>query len=387
MRRSVLLALLLSLCVPVAASAAPGSVTRVAPAAWAHRSAYALSAADAAAHPEWVLGDAAGDALSVGSSYAADVGDPAYRAWWIDRAAAAVGGTRGLYIDDVTMERRFSGTARDPRTGSNLSESAWQRYMADFMVAVRGALPSTEIVHEVVWTAWGWNVRRELAAADAVALERGFRDPAITGPWEFHAFLAFVEARQAAGQDVVLGAGPGQSYTLATYLLADRGAASLATTDAWTGYGARLGAPAGSRYGWSGVWRRDFADGMVLVNPPGAAARTLRVGAGYRELAGAARATVTLPPGSGAVLARMPVAPPQPPPPVVQPPPVVIEPPAPAPPAPLTTQQRPGQIVAHTAGARGPVATRTTARLSRRRVHGRVRGARGGSVRVTVQRR
>jgi hypothetical protein len=242
MRRSVLIALLILLLVPAAARA----VTRVPPTAWAHRSAYVLSPSDAAAHPEWVLKDAGGRELSAGSGVAADVGDPAYRAWWITRAA----GARRLYIDDVTMTRRLSGTPRDPRTGRTMSESAWQREMADFMVAVREALPDTEIVHEVLWTAGTWrsSVRRELAAADAVALERGFGDPAIAGPAEFHAFASFVEGRQNAGQTVVLDPAPSPLYALATALLADRGAVTLATAERWAGYGVQLGAPAGPRY-------------------------------------------------------------------------------------------------------------------------------------------
>ncbi len=92
--------------------------------------------------------------LYVGSRAAADFGNPAFRAWWIAKAQAAVAaGYRGLFIDDVFMERRtyFSGgtalrNPKDPRTGTTMTEANWQKYLADFMVEVRAALPSAEIV-------------------------------------------------------------------------------------------------------------------------------------------------------------------------------------------------------------------------------------------------
>jgi hypothetical protein len=68
----------------------------------------------------------------VGSRVAADVSDASFRAWWIAKAQAAVAvGHRGLIVDDVFMERRFStlaGVARtpiDPRTGHSVTEPNW----------------------------------------------------------------------------------------------------------------------------------------------------------------------------------------------------------------------------------------------------------------------
>ena len=83
-----------------------------APDAWVTQHAYALEPAERAAHPEWQLTDVSNIPLYVGSRAAADFGNPAFRAWWIAKAQAAVAaGYRGLFIDDVFMERRtyFSG--------------------------------------------------------------------------------------------------------------------------------------------------------------------------------------------------------------------------------------------------------------------------------------
>ena len=145
----------------------------------------------------------------------------------MDRAGRR--GLRGLYIDDVTMTRRVYqpghvATARDPRTGLSLTEANWQRYMADFMVAVRAAFPTAEIVHDVLWQRGdaGAEIARELAAASSIALEKGFNDPAViagSGTSGFWTFVAFVERRQAAGQGVILDA-PADTSDGLTYGLA-----------------------------------------------------------------------------------------------------------------------------------------------------------------------
>jgi Hypothetical glycosyl hydrolase family 15 len=353
-----------------------------APASATQRSAYALptGSAEAAAHPDWILRDNLGNPLYLGTDYAADFGNPAYRAWWI----AQVAGSQALYVDDVVMERRVRTVAgvaavpRDPRTTFAMSESTWQRYMADFMVEVRTALPAAEIVHDVEWTK-GWaatHVQRQLNAADHVALERGFNDPAIvfgTSRFGWQSLAAFIEAQQAAGRGVLVDDGAGTAYGRATALLLDRGALTV------TGSGASLGTPLTGRYAWFGVWRRDFTGGIVLVNEPGALTRTLTLPAGYSA------SSVTLTAGTASVLAKVPPAPPAPVADVPPAPPAPVK--TPTPPRTGTKKRRGGPATAHTAGARGPRDTTTTASLAGTRVYGRVRGAVNGTVRVAVERK
>ena len=95
-----------------------------------------------------------------------------------------------------------SANPRDPRTNATMTEANWQRYMADFVVAVRAAFPVSEIVHDVQW--WrgdaGAEIARGLAAASFVAIEKGFTDPVVTpgsGTYGFQTLTAFVERRQA----------------------------------------------------------------------------------------------------------------------------------------------------------------------------------------------
>jgi hypothetical protein len=392
--------------VPSVASAAPGSVTVFSKANLARRSAYALDTATVAAHPEWILKDVFGNRVYLGTAVAADFGNPAYRAWWI----AQVAGQRALYVDDVTMERRVHTNfgvltnPRDPRTGARMTEANWQRYMADFMVELRTALPTAEIVHDVLWAEGdgGAQIARELAAASSVAIEKGFNDPAILNPATWESLAGYVARRQAAGHRVILDgyaeAPAARLYGLGVGLLLDAGAIVLGN-DAWTapnrfwpGYDVALGAPTTGRYQWSGVWRRDFVNGTVLVNQPGNGSRGVSVGSGFADLDGVAQDQLTLAAASAAVLKRVPVVTkpvPPPPPPVTTAPiePAVSTPvatPTPTPPRPV----RPSSAVtAHIAGAAGPRATITTVTVSRLEVSGRVTGAVSGYVRVSVQRK
>ena len=100
----------------------------------------------------------------------------------------------------------------------------------------------------------------------------------------------------------------GREYGLAAYFLVGSGRDSLANDpggapdDWWRGYDVVLGAPSTSRYAWKGVLRRDFAHGMVLLNPPDAPSRTVALDRPHLDLNGGRRSTITLGPAEGAVL-------------------------------------------------------------------------------------
>jgi hypothetical protein len=399
--------------------------------AWAYQDAYAIypNTPEAAAHPDWILKDASGHRLWIQfacgggacTQYAADIGNPDFRAWWIAAAKARLAaGYRGLFIDDVNMAQRIADgngdytMPVDPRTGRAMDEAAWQGYMADFMAEVRAALPDVELVHNAIWYMGDTGaMKRELDAADYTEIERGFNDPGITGGggrWGFETLLGFIDRRHADGRHVILdgyaGTPAGRVYGLATYFLVNDGGDALAN-DAqtlpdtfWSGYDVRLGAPLGGRYQSGGVWRRDFAAGTVLVAEPGSAAKTVTLGAGYRDLDGVARTSVTLTGATGAVLVRDTAAPAPPPPAPTQTTVVTTPTPTPTPtttPTPsadttpvssrITTQRCHTKVQRRTRACRSSVRAAASSRHGRVRVHGKVRGAHAGKVRITVQKR
>ena len=296
-----------------------------APGAWVTQHAYALEPAELAAHPEWQLTDTGNVPLYVGSRAAADFGNPAFRAWWIAKAQAAVAaGYRGLFIDDVFMERRTylsGGTTlrnpKDPRTGTTMTEANWQKYLADFMVAVRAALPSAEIAHDVLWQKGdSGDVLRGLQAANVVSVDGGFT----TNVGHLRLRHARELGRARAGARRQRGLRPSDGVTRRCacttsprYTLVDNGASALANDAStapgafWSGYDVDLGTPNTARYQvTTGVWRRDFTRGVVLVNEPYRSSRTVNLPAGYQDLDGVPRTSVTLAGGQGMVLVPIP---------------------------------------------------------------------------------
>jgi hypothetical protein len=303
------------------------------PKAWLYQSAYAIYPGSSVAtqHPDWILHDAAGNKLyipfgchsGVCTQYAGDIGNPAFRQWWIDQARARLAkGYAGIYVDDVNLYRKVSNGSGvavdpiDPRTGGVMTEPTWQRYLADHLSGVRAAFPTTEIVENAIWFAGDTTAdqQRVLRAASLINLERGVNDTGLTGgtgKWSYQKLLSFIDHRQAEGHGVVFDAtastDTARLYGLASYFLISSGRDAIGNdkggtpTDWWTGYDTDLGSPIGARYAWNGVIRRDFQRGFALVNEPAATTKTLPLGSDARDLTGALKSTVTLGPASGAV--------------------------------------------------------------------------------------
>jgi hypothetical protein len=328
--------------------------------AWAYRDLYGIATGSDVArdHPEWILRDGSGNKLFVpwGCSggtcplYAFDFGNAQYRSWWIAEATQTMSrGYRGLWIDDVNLIFRSgngSGTQVDPvdpRAGGTMTEANWRRTMADFLVQIRAALPSKEIVHNAIWYSpeSDANVVRAHRAADYINIERGVNDSGINnggGMFGYETLLAYIDRRHAEGHAVIFDAyattDAAREYGLASYFLANNGAdgysngTGSAPDDWWTGFNVTLGNASDGRYRWNGLLRRDFAGGMVLVNEPGAPSVTVQLGGIYRDVRGASVTSVSLGAASGAVLRKVT-------PPVVTPPPTT--PPVPPAPVPPTT--------------------------------------------------
>jgi len=263
--------------------------------------------------------------------WAADITDPAFRAWWIRQARATLArGYRGLWIDDVNLNRSVSygsGRPATPVTATGeLTEARWARAVAAFARQIRVALPDTEIVHNSVWFAARTettpagtdpSVRAQVDAADWVNLERGCSDPGLTGgegQWSLRALLAFVDRVHAERRSVVWQpsalSNRERELNLACLLLTRELQDALDDQDArpsrwWAGFDADPGAALGARYDWEGLLRRDFEHAVVLVNDPGAPARRVTLPGHYTRVDGRpVDGTVTVLRGRGIILLR-----------------------------------------------------------------------------------
>jgi hypothetical protein len=285
-------------------------------------------------HPSWVLRDAAGDELYIQfdcsgrscTQYAADVGNPAWRSHWIAGAARTLAqGYSGIHIDDVNMAFRISNGAGtftrpiDPRTGAPMTDADWRRYVTEFTEEIRAAFPDTEIVHNAIWFVDREHpeVARAVDAADYVELERGATDPGLTpgaGKYGFEGFLNHIDWLHSRGVGVILEPHgldeTNREFELAVYFLVGEGDDAIASDfeadpdNWWPGWETNLGAPEGERESWNGLLRRDFEDGIVLVNPPGAPTVEADLDGDYEDLDGNSVDNVSLAARQGLVLRR-----------------------------------------------------------------------------------
>jgi hypothetical protein len=194
--------------------------------------------------------------------------------------------------------------------------------VAAFAAQIRAALPGAEIVHNSVWFAARTaaipagadaSVRTQIRSANWINLERGCSDPGLTageGQWSLRALLDFVDRVHAEGRSVIWQPYAQRELNLACLLLTRDRRDVLDDHDArpsrwWAGFDADPGAPRGGRYDWRGLLRRDFTRAVVLVNDPGAAARTVTLPGRFTRVDGRpVRGAVTIPGGHGVVLLR-----------------------------------------------------------------------------------
>ena len=200
------------------------------PNSWNYRDSYAIYNGNGEVttwinqhHPEWILHDASGNKLYINfacnnngscSQYAADIGNKDFIHFWLtgcdlkgicDNVPIGQGGEegiialgyKGVFIDDVNMNMDTSNgtgnpvTPMDSNTGKPMTQLAWSQYMANFMVAIRQALPKNiEIAHNAVWFEGGnggvtsdnpdpQDLNKEIQSANWIDLERGIVDGGI----------------------------------------------------------------------------------------------------------------------------------------------------------------------------------------------------------------
>lgn len=305
------------------------------PNGWAYKDMYSILVGSplAAQRPDWILRDASGNwlyipyACSAGTcpQYAGDIGNPDFRANWIAEARGMMAaGYKGIFQDDFNMRLQVGNgsgqlvTPMNPRTGQPMTADEWRGYMADFETEIRNAFPTAELVQNQVYffaPATDPNVVRATRQADYVWVERAFNDGGLvggTGQYGFQTLLAFIDAIHADGAGTVeeIQTSSGAEYALACYFLTSTGKDGLVNRSTelpsnwWSANDVNLGNPKmpASHYLWNGLFRRDFARGMVLVNQPGSSTTTVGLDGTYARLDGSLVGQVTIGPGDGVVL-------------------------------------------------------------------------------------
>jgi len=306
------------------------------PNAWGYVDLYALYKGSnvAVQHPDWILRDGSGRAMYIpygcnnGScpQYAGNPGNLAFRQYIIQAVSTmAARGYKGVWMDDVNMWFRVGDgygnetPPIDPNTGTYMTWDNWRRYIAEFTEAIRAAVPRMEIVHNTIWYAGLSGVRdmdpfirREIAAADYINLERGVNDDGLTGgtgDWALRTFFGFIDRVHAAGRSVIFDEyqKTDRDYALASYMLMNDGRDLLGEGEEtqqgwWSGYDVSLGDPLGPRYLWNGLIRRDFQGGVALVNEPNANHVNANLGGVFSQIGGGQVSSVSLDARQGVVL-------------------------------------------------------------------------------------
>lgn len=301
--------------------------------------------------PTWILKSATGQEARINWSGggcnvcqpALDIGNPAVRTFLIGKAQAALAGPnnksfKGLWVDDVNMSLGLvspTGQAlvpRDPRTNQPMTNENWQKYMAEWMEALRAALPaSVEIYHnsKYYWDAWG-NVAyttRQIAASTGIHLEGGFtdgglgNDPWIDSPFSVAALGRYIKKIHDQGRVVIMDNYASndamRDYSLAAYFMFSGDRDMIANTSAvnppadfWPAYDSDLGAPttaAPTLPSSSGLWRRDFANGVALLLQPTGTEQTVTLPSQMVDGNGSVVTQVRLKPKQAVVLTKLPV--------------------------------------------------------------------------------
>lgn len=302
------------------------------PNSWFYRDSSSLyyGSPDATAHPEWILKNQYGANLYINwlcgngvcSQYVPDYSNENFRQWWIAQAKAGMSqGFTGIFVDDVNFVMNLSNgtgldTPIDPNTGQPMTTQAWEKYFADFLTEIRNAFPNAEICHNALWYAGNFSpltdpyVQQEIKAANYINLERGFADSGLTntGSWGIQNLFSYIDAVHSLGSRVLAEQyGFDGQFSLASYFLINGGNDLLAndavTPNNWPSmYDVDLGTPLGARRTWNGLIRRDFSNGIALINPPNSASVTVTLPGSFTDLNGNPLTTITLGGRQGAVL-------------------------------------------------------------------------------------
>ncbi|MBU0510741.1 MAG: putative glycoside hydrolase family 15 protein [Chloroflexi bacterium] len=239
-------------------------------------------------HPDWFLLDMHGERMSNGSgSVMMDPGNQEWRAFWLERAIQSQEhlGWDGVFLDNV--EASLSKRARRGQLpAAYLTNASYQTAVLRFLqyIYINYFQPQQRplmaniiaLENEGIWFDYLQFLDGVMDEGWAVDWEDGYRS---SGSWE--ADLVRAEETQGLGKTILLVSQGNysdiqrQEFTFASYLLITYGRAAFRYTHAdhyneiwlYPAYDLDLGEPLGGRYIDGNLWRRDFTNGTVTVDP------------------------------------------------------------------------------------------------------------------------
>lgn len=235
--------------------------------------------------------------------YVMDVGNAGYRNWWLSqvRAQLMANGDDGIFLDSFSIPNFFGSDSFRPQLPATDArfEASWAATMQSWLAWLKGELPNYYLVPNVgQWT--NDRDRPELIEpADGIMVEQ-FALPNDTDAYplrdwrlQMDRVLSSVARNQAVIAQTYATSARNRMFTLGSYLLI-KGARTymsinnLLSVEWYPEYDVPIGAPTQSATAnsiqalldRSGLYRRNFTHGFVLVNP-GTTARSEALGRSY----------------------------------------------------------------------------------------------------------
>ena len=281
-------------------------------------------------HPEWFLKDTNGRRVSWADwphAWQMDVGSPSYQRTWAANVARDVRrqGWDGVFVDGIARTMQYPWYLNGRVLAKYPGDDDYARATTSFLQRVAPALRKQHVlvvgnVNDAgvgLWKRWvgylsgvskEWWTKAHAGRADGLL---GGDD------WTYQMHL--LSAAQARKKIfIAITYGPpddvaSMQYARASFLLFANGRRSAQTfsTGCAGEPGSRfwresVGAPLGAASSDGAIWRRKFANGIVVVNPSSAATVTAPLGGTYVQPDGTLVSSVLLAAHSGLVLRRRP---------------------------------------------------------------------------------
>jgi hypothetical protein len=239
-------------------------------------------------HPDWFLLDKNGNRIKVDKKYyLMDPGNQGWREFWMSRTQESQEqlGWYGVFLDNVeaSMSKIKSLGAAPANYPDDASYQAailgFLKYIYTGYFQPQGRPLLANIISladSAVWFSYMQYLDGGMDEAWAVDWNSGYRSAA-----EWNEELSRAEQTQNDGKYAILISQGAQSnnarqnFAFASYLLVTNGKAAFRYTDSnsygkvwlYSNYELQLGSPLGPRYADGSLWKRDFTNGTVTVDP------------------------------------------------------------------------------------------------------------------------